>query len=84
MKKNNQVRENVIKLLQKHPEGLHILDIARLIGSHRHTVTKYIYELTGAETIRIREIGTAKLCFLNERFIKSVRQNGILKKENNE
>jgi Mn-dependent DtxR family transcriptional regulator len=60
----NNIRERIIEILKKNTEGLTILDISRILGVNRGTVTKYIYELSGANLITHRKIGTAKLCFL--------------------
>lgn len=67
-KKN--IKDEIRDILRKHPEGLHILKISELVGSHRHTVTKYIHELIGAGVIEQREIGPVKLCLLRKRFRK--------------
>jgi predicted transcriptional regulator len=61
---HNNFRERIIKILIKHPEGLTTIEIARILGSHRHTITKYIYQLVGEGVIYQREVGTAKLCYL--------------------
>lgn len=76
----NHVKERIKKVLSEHPEGLPILEIARLVGMHRHTVTKYVYELIGAGIIYQREVGTAKLCYLKEKFVESVKEKEILEK----
>lgn len=57
-------REQIIEVLKKHPEGLTITTISELTKLHRHTVTKYIYELRGADLIYERDIGPAKLCYI--------------------
>jgi len=62
--KKKGIREKVIKILEKHPEGFTTVDIAEEIGMTRHSVTKYIYQLLGEDNIFQREIGTAKLCYL--------------------
>ena len=36
------------------------------VGVHRHTATKYIYKLIGEGKIRIRNISTAKVCYLKK------------------
>jgi Fic family protein len=59
-------REMIIEALKQHPEGLTTVDIARIVGSHRHTVTKYIYQLVGEGVIHQRGIGNAKLCYIRE------------------
>jgi DNA-binding MarR family transcriptional regulator len=56
----------ILNYLKKHPEGIMILDLADAIGTHRHTVTKYVYRLEGMGRIKIRKIGIAKLCYLNK------------------
>ena len=62
----NTFRERILDLLRTHPDGLTILDIANSLVANRSTVTKYIYELSGAEIITQRKIGSAKLCFLTK------------------
>ena len=57
-------RDVIIDILKKHPEGLTITAISELTKLHRHTVTKYMYELRGADIIQEREIGPARLCYL--------------------
>lgn len=63
----NKVREKIIKLLSKHPEGLTFAQISRQVGMHRNTVTKYIYELSGAGILKIRDLKTLKLCYIADR-----------------
>jgi len=65
----NHVTERIKRVLSEHPEGLPILNVAKLVGMHRHTVTKYVYQLTGSGEIYQREVGTARLCYLRENFI---------------
>jgi predicted transcriptional regulator len=60
----NRTRDKIIEVLKKNPQGLTIFDIVKSLGINRGTVTKYIYELSGAGIISHRKIGTAKLCFL--------------------
>lgn len=62
----NKVREKIIKLLSNHPEGLTFAQISRQIGMHRNTITKYIYELSGAGIVKIRDLKTLKLCYLSD------------------
>lgn len=74
----DDIRKRIVDELKSHPEGLPILEVAKLLGTHRHTITKYVYELLGSGVIRIREIGTAKVCFLNETFVETVVEKKIL------
>ena len=62
----NNFREKILSLLGTHPSGLTILDIANSLEANRSTITKYIYELSGAKIIVQRKIGSAKLCFLSK------------------
>ena len=65
---SKNLKKAVIEALRKHPEGLTIRDISETVGHHRHTVTKYVYELIGAQVIYERDIGAAKLCYLRENY----------------
>lgn len=58
------LKARIMKILERHQEGITILDISKILGVNRNTVTKYIYELSGAGMITQRKVGTAKLCFL--------------------
>jgi len=58
------IKQKVIVVLSKHPEGLIVNEISNLLGIHRHTLTKYIYQLVGEQLIYQRKIGSAKLCCL--------------------
>jgi len=60
----NEIRERMVELLEAHPEGMTILGIAQALELNRNTVTKYIYELSGAGIIVQRKVGSAKLCFV--------------------
>ena len=60
------MENKIIQHLKKNPQGLMISEIADALNVHRSTVTKYIYRLEGMGIIKIREIGIAKLCYLNE------------------
>ena len=64
-------RTLIINILRKHPDGLTITSIAELAGMHRHTATKYVYELKGAGVINERDVGSAKLCYLREGLSRS-------------
>jgi predicted transcriptional regulator len=62
--KKKGIREKVIKILEKHPEGLTTVEISKEIGMSRHTIAKYVYQLLGEGLIFQREVGTAKICYL--------------------
>lgn len=54
-------KEAVKKLLEKNKDGLTIVEIAALLKISRNTVAVALAELKGAERIRIRPVGKAKL-----------------------
>jgi len=54
-------KELVIELLKKNTEGLTIIEISRELKISRNTIAVALAELKGAEQIRIRPIGKAKL-----------------------
>lgn len=63
----NRIRERIIEVLKKNQEGLTIIEISKILGVNRATVTKYIYELFGSGIISQRKVGSAKLCFLTKK-----------------
>jgi len=69
-------RKILIEILKKHPEGLTIASLSKISGLHRHTSTKYIYELIGAGLVLQRSVGAAKLCYLKR--IEKNKENKIL------
>jgi hypothetical protein len=72
---STNLKKSIIDALRKHPEGLTLRDISEIVGKHRHTITKYVYELIGAQVIYERDVGAAKLCYLRENY------NGTEKKK---
>lgn len=54
-------KERVIKLLKKNRDGLTIKEIAQALKISRNTVPVILAELKGANKIRIRPVGKAKL-----------------------
>ena len=62
----NDHYSKIVKILSKHPEGLTTVDIAKLLGSHRQTIAKYIYLLVGKGKVYQRKVGSAKICYLKK------------------
>ena len=54
-------KELVIELLKKNLEGLTIIEMSKKLKISRNTVAIVLAELKGAEQIRIRPVGKAKL-----------------------
>ena len=84
MQEISDVMEKVTDVLGRHPEGLTILRLAELVGVHRHTVTKYVYEMIGSGDIYQREVGRAKLCYLKERMQEDVKGGELMRKMKDE
>jgi hypothetical protein len=62
-KMSNDIKTEILVLLDRHPEGLTITDVAKSVGMHRLSITKYIYELTGEKKVIQRKVGPATLCY---------------------
>jgi len=60
-------KEDVTALLKKNSEGLTLIEISKMLSISRNAVAIVIAELKGAEKIRIREIGKAKLIYWGEK-----------------
>ena len=59
--------EKVTKLLKKNSDGLTIIEIAKKLKLSRNTVPVLLAELKGANQIRIRPVGKAKLHYWRKR-----------------
>ena len=66
-----KMRENkkqlVIKLLKRDTDGLTTVEISRVLKISRNTVAVALAELKGANLIRIRPVGIAKLNYWKEK-----------------
>ena len=56
-----QKKNLVIRLLKRNSDGLTVIEIAKALHISRNTVAVALAELKGAEKIRIRPVGMAKL-----------------------
>lgn len=77
MRENNTIKEEIIKVLNKHPEGLTFSGIARKLNVHRHTLTKYIFELKGSGIIFVRNLGTLKLCYIKKNLLAELKEKEL-------
>jgi DNA-binding IclR family transcriptional regulator len=57
----------ILALLRKNTDGLTIQEIARALKLSRNTVPVILAELKGANKIRVRPVGKAKLHYLKKR-----------------
>jgi len=62
---NEGKKEQVMKLLKSNTEGLTIKEISEKIDISRNTVAVALAELKGEGLLRVREIGMAKLNYLD-------------------
>ena len=60
----DEITKDILKTLDKHPEGLMVTDIADKIGHNRLTVAKYLDIMLALRHVRVRNIGHAKLFYL--------------------
>ena len=60
-------KESVIRLLKSNTDCWTILEIAEKLKISRNTVPVILAELKGAELIRVREVGKAKLHYWKEK-----------------
>jgi len=58
------IKQEIIRILETHPEGLTVQALSRMIGVSRQTVIKYIFELKGSGVIYRRRVGSATLHYL--------------------
>ncbi len=72
------IKERIVELLRKHPEGLTIKEIASSLNLHRQTVTKYILELKGAGIVIRKRVGSATLHYLKEKYVQQVTEEKII------
>jgi DNA-binding MarR family transcriptional regulator len=63
-----KIKEDIINILKYHPEGLTAQELSKIIGAHRHTVTKYILVLEEAGLIYRRRVGSATLHYLKNNY----------------
>jgi DNA-binding IclR family transcriptional regulator len=80
LKSKKDPKKVILKVLREHPEGLTLQKIANLSKMSRLTATKYVHELMGAGIIYQRKVGIAKLNYLKERFVRTVKQEEVIKK----
>jgi Fic family protein len=73
------VKNEIVKILGTHPEGLTAQSLSNMIGVSRPTVVKYIFELKGSGVIYRRRVGSATLHYLKSllyRFHKNFNEGG--------
>ena len=62
-KRDNHNREKIIKELKENPEGFTVSELSKKLGISRQTVSNCFAFLEGAEKIKTRQTGMAKIYF---------------------
>jgi len=57
-------KQAILKVLERSPEGLLLVEIAKEVGMNRLSINKYIHELMGEDKIYQRKLGRVRLCIL--------------------
>jgi len=57
-------KQAILKVLERSPEGLLLVEIAKEVGMNRLSINKYIHELIGEDKIYQRKLGRVRLCIL--------------------
>jgi DNA-binding NarL/FixJ family response regulator len=60
-------KKQILELLRKDTDGLTIIEIAKALKLSRNTVPVVLAELKGANKIRVRPVGKAKLHYIKKR-----------------
>jgi len=60
-KSRSQVEDRIIAVLKEASDELHTEEIASRVGLTRHTVSKYLQVLDAKGSVRLRQVGNAKL-----------------------
>ena len=58
------VRQLIVSVLKKHPEGLTVEELSKLADVNRVTLSKYLYGLLVEAKVKQRKVGAAKLTYL--------------------
>jgi len=60
-------RENIIKELKKSPNGFTVSELSKKLKVSRQTIANCFAFLEGAEKVKIRQAGMAKIYFWSEK-----------------
>jgi len=71
---DKNVKEEIIRILETHPEGLTLQNLSNQIGVSRQTIIKYVFELKGSGVIYRRRVGSATLHYLRSILAKFNKQ----------
>ena len=58
------VKQEILRILETHPEGLTVQSLSDRIGVSRQTIIKYVFELKGSGVVYRRRVGSATLHYL--------------------
>jgi predicted transcriptional regulator len=81
LRSRRNVKEEIIKVLRDHPEGLMLIEIAGITGMNRFTITKYVHELMGSKSVLQKKVAAARVCYLREYYSGNNGKDEILSGE---
>ena len=80
MRSSEDKKAKILKLLEKHRDGLTIQDVAKLGKMSRITASIYLHELLGEGKIKEKKVGVYRIFFHKKSFLKEVTDEEILEK----
>jgi len=80
MKRGSDKKKIILELLEKHPDGLTIQEVAKLGKMSRITASIYLHELLGEGKVFEKRVGVYRIFFHNKKFLKEVKEREILEK----
>ena len=78
MRPRRDAKDLIIKTLREHPEGLMLIEIAKITGMNRLTISKYIHELIGRGSVFQKEAAAARICYLKKSHIGTLKERDII------
>lgn len=79
IQKSNK-KQLILDLIEKHPDGLTIQDVAKLGKMSRITASIYLHELLGEGKIVEKKVGVYRIFFPRKKLIKEIKDWEILEK----
>ena len=72
--KGEILKKKIVETVKQHPEGLTILDLAKITKAYRQTIAKYILVLEAKGIIYRRRVGSATLHYMKEQFAGTAKR----------
>lgn len=75
--KLEKIRQDILKVLEDHPSGLSINELAKYSKYHRNTISPRLRELLNKKTVKIKNTGSAKVYYLTHHAV--IAEGGNIK-----